>query len=140
MAYGRHREVIPADRGQRQLAKILETLSVIRADGHIPLAEIVAAEGAHLSRNTTVVIVTPTDQSYWIAAARDLSQRGINIVAVLLEAYSFGHPVGNEDLLAELSISGISTYLVREGDDLAQALSRPYAHAVKPLGRSVQPG
>jgi uncharacterized protein (DUF58 family) len=140
MAYSRHREVIPADRGQRQLAKILETLSVIRADGHIPLAEIVAAEGAHLSRNTTLVIVTPTDQNYWIGAARDLSQRGINIVAVLLEAYSFGHPIGNEDLLAELSISGISTYLVREGDDLAQALARPYAHGVKPLGRSVQPG
>ncbi|MFN2240804.1 MAG: DUF58 domain-containing protein [Anaerolineae bacterium] len=140
IAYSRHREVIPADRGERQLAKILETLSVIRADGHIPLAEIVAAEGAHLSRNTTVVIVTPTDQSYWIAAARDLSQRGINIVAVLLEAYSFGHPTGNENLLTELSISGISTYLVREGDDLAQALARPYAHGVKPVGRSVPAG
>ncbi len=139
IAYSRHREVIPADRGERQLAKILETLSVIRADGHIPLAEIVAAEGAHLSRNTTVVIVTPTDQSDWIAAARNLSQRGINIVAVLLEAYSFGHPVGNEELLTELTISGISTYLVREGDDLAQALSRPYAHGIKPVGRTLQP-
>ena len=140
IAYSRHREVIPADRGERQLAKILETLSVIRADGHIPLAEIVAAEGAHLSRNTTVVIVTPTDQSYWIAAARDLSQRGINIVAVLLEAYSFGHPTGNENLLTELSISGISTYLVREGDDLAQALARPYAQGVKPVGRTIHAG
>ena len=118
---------------------VLETLSVIRADGHIPLAEIVAAEGAHLSRNTTVVILTPTDQRYWIAAARNLAQRGINVVAVVLEAYSFGHPVGNEELLTELTISGISTYLVREGDDLAQSLSRPYAQGIKPVGRSTQP-
>ena len=139
IGYSRHREVIPADRGERQLTKILETLSVIRADGHIPLAEIVAAEGAHLSRNTTVVILTPTDQRYWIAAARNLAQRGINVVAVVLEAYSFGHPVGNEELLTELTISGISTYLVREGDDLAQSLSRPYAQGIKPVGRSTQP-
>ena len=30
--------------------------------------------------------------------------------------------------------------VVREGDDLAQALARPHAQGVKPLGRSVQPG
>jgi uncharacterized protein (DUF58 family) len=137
IAYSQHREVIPADRGERQLAKILETLSVIRAEGRIPLAEIVAAEGAHLSRNTTAVIVTPTDERYWIAAARDLSQRGINVVAVLLESQSFGHLRSNEDVVEELSISGIPTYLVHEGDDLAHALARPYGRAEKPIGRSV---
>lgn len=136
IAYSRHREVIPADRGERQLTKILETLSVIRAEGRIPVAEIVAAEGAHLSRNTTAVIVTPTDEHYWIAAARDIKQRGINVVAVLLESHSFGHARSNEDLVSELSISGIPTYLVREGDDLASALVRPYGPSVKPVRRS----
>jgi uncharacterized protein (DUF58 family) len=138
IAYSQHREVIPADRGERQLAKILETLSVIRAEGRIPLAEIIAAEGAHLSRNTTAVIVTPTDEPYWIAAARDLKQRGINVISVLLESHSFGHARSNEDSVTELSISGIPTYLVREGDDLALALARPYARAVGPVvGRSI---
>jgi uncharacterized protein (DUF58 family) len=135
VAYSQHREVIPADRGERQLTKILETLSVIRADGRIPLAEIITAEGAHLSRNATTVFVTPSDQRAWIAAARDLSQRGINTVAVLLESHSFGDPLGNEALVNELSASGIHTYLVREGDDLAQALARPYAQAIKAVGR-----
>ncbi len=138
IAYSQHREVIPADRGERQLTKILETLSVIRADGRIPLAEIIAAEGAHLSRNTTAVIVTPTDEHYWVAAARDLSQRGIKVIAVLLESHSFGNPRSNEALLTELSISGISTYLVREGDDLVEALARPRARGVRPVGRFAQ--
>jgi uncharacterized protein (DUF58 family) len=137
IAYSQHREVIPADRGERQLAKILETLSVIRAEGRIPLAEIVAAEGAHLSRNTTAVIITPTDEPYWIAAARDLKQRGINVISVLLESHSFGHARSNEELVFELSISGIPTYLVREGDDLAQSLARPQARAVGPVGRGI---
>jgi uncharacterized protein (DUF58 family) len=134
LAYSQHREILPADRGERQLTKILETLAVIRAEGRIPLSQIIAAEATHLRRNTTVIIITPTDQPYWIAAARDVNQRGVRVVAVLIEPHSFGHPRSNETLTTELSISGIPAYLVREGDDLAQALARPYAQAVKPVG------
>ncbi|MGC9333935.1 MAG: hypothetical protein ACP5JJ_07300, partial [Anaerolineae bacterium] len=138
IAYSQQRHVLPADRGERQLAKILETLAVIQAEGRIPISEIVAAEGAHLSRNTTAVVITPTDEAHWISAARDLSRRGINIVAVLLESHSFGHLRSNEDRVTELSISGILTYLVREGDDLAEALATPYAHGLS-LAPSAQP-
>jgi hypothetical protein len=63
-----------------------------------------------------------------------VNQRGVRVVAVLIEPHSFGHPRSNETLTTELSISGIPAYLVREGDDLAQALARPYAQAVKPVG------
>jgi uncharacterized protein (DUF58 family) len=136
LAYGRHREVIPADRGERQLTKILETLAVIRAEGQIPLAEIVTAEAAHLRRNTTIVIVSSTDQPYWIAAARAVSQRGVKVVAVLIDPQGFGHPRSNESLATELSISGIPSYLVREGDDLGSVLAKPYARAIKPEGRA----
>jgi uncharacterized protein (DUF58 family) len=139
IAYSHQRQVLPADRGERQLSKILETLAVIRAEGRIPIAEILAAEGAHLSRNTTIVAITPTDQEYWVVAARNLSQRGINMVAVLLESSSFGHLRSNERLATELSVSGVSTYLIREGDDLAQALAQPYAIGVR-LMPSIQPG
>jgi uncharacterized protein (DUF58 family) len=135
LAYSRHREIIPADRGERQLTKILETLAVIRADGQVPLYEIVSAEAAHLKRNTTIVIVTPTDQPYWIAAAREVSQRGVRVIAVLIDGQTFGLPRGNEKLTTELSISNISTYLVREGDDLAAALARPHAQAMTPVMR-----
>jgi uncharacterized protein (DUF58 family) len=129
IAYSYHREVIPADRGERQLTKILETLAVIRAEGRLPLAEILTAEGTHLRRNTTAIIVTSTDQKYWIAAARDLTQRGIKSIAVLIDPHTFGHARSNEPLATELAVSGIPTYLVREGADLAHALARPYAQA-----------
>jgi uncharacterized protein (DUF58 family) len=129
-AYSQHREVIPADRGERQLTKILETLAVIRGEGRIPLAEIITAEGMRLRRNTTVILVTPTEQNYWIAAARDMGQRGVRPIAVLLDPHSFGHPRSNEDLATELAVSGIPTYMIREGDDLALALAQPYAQAI----------
>jgi uncharacterized protein (DUF58 family) len=134
IAYSHQRQVIPADRGERQLSKILETLAVIQAEGRIPISEILAAEGVHLSRNTTAVIITSTDQPFWIAAARDMRQRGLNVVAILIECHSFGNPRSNEEMATHLSISGVRTYLVREGDDLAVALARPYAHAVRQPG------
>jgi uncharacterized protein (DUF58 family) len=137
LAYSKHRELIPADRGERQLTKILETLAVIRADGSIPLAQIIAAEAAHLRRNTTVVVITSTDQPYWIAAAREINQRGVRVIAILMDPQSFGHPRSNEGLTSELSISGVPAYLIREGEDLGEALTRPYARAIKPVGRSV---
>jgi uncharacterized protein (DUF58 family) len=137
LAYSQRRELIPADRGERQLTKILETLAVIRADGRIPLAQIVAAESAHLSRNTTLIIVTSTDEPSWVAAARQANQRGVRVIAILIDPRGFGHLNSNEKLTADLSVSGIPTYLVREGDDLSQALARPYAHAFTRLGRMV---
>jgi uncharacterized protein (DUF58 family) len=135
IAYSPHREIMPADRGERQLAKILETLAVIRADGQIPLSEIITAEGTQLRRNTTAIVVTPTDRNPWIAAAREIIQRGVRVVTVLIERESFGYPPSNADLVDELAISGISTYLVREGDDLARALAEPYAQGLLPVGR-----
>lgn len=126
VAYSDQREVIPADRGERQLTKILETLAVIGARGRIPMAEIIAAEGAHLGRNTTVVVITPSPFPHWVAPVRDLERRGLKVTAVVLEPRSFGAREGHEPLLAELIASGIATYRIQEGDDLAVALSQAY--------------
>lgn len=134
VAYAPHREAIPADRGERQLTKILETLAVIRADGEIPLSEIIAAEATQLRRNTTAIIVTPTDQNFWVAA-RHVIERGVRVVTVLIERQSFGHPRSNEGLVNQLAVSGMATYLVREGADLAEALATPQAQAILPVGR-----
>jgi uncharacterized protein (DUF58 family) len=126
VAYSDQREVIPADRGERQLTKILETLAVISAGGRIPMAEIIAAEGAHLGRNTTVVVITPSPFPHWVAPVRDLERRGLKVIAVVLEPRSFGAREGHEPLLAELIASGIVTYRIQEGDDLAVALGQAY--------------
>jgi uncharacterized protein (DUF58 family) len=134
ITYCPRREIIPADRGERQLTKILETLAVVRAEGRIPLSEVLTAEGAQLSRNATAIVVTPTMDTYWIAAARDMSQRGVRVIAVLIESHSFGQVRSNEALATELAINGIPVYLVREGDDLAGALLQPYSQAALAVG------
>jgi len=60
IAYGQHRQMAQADRGDRQLTKLLETLAVIKARGRIPIGDVVAVETSHFSRDTTAVVVTPS--------------------------------------------------------------------------------
>lgn len=124
VSYAQQREVIPADRGERQLSKILETLAVTKGSGKIPLAQVMAAEGMHLVRGTTVIVITPSTDKNWVSASRHLEQRGLRVIAVLIAPDSFGGEWGMEEVMAELAAGGTPTYIVREGDDLAEALSQ----------------
>jgi uncharacterized protein (DUF58 family) len=124
VSYAQQREVVPPDRGERQLSKILDTLAVIKSGGRIPLDQVMAAEGMHLGRGTTATIVTSSTDKDWAIASRHLEQRGLKVIAVLIAPDSFGGGWGMEEVTAELAASGTPTYLVKENDDLAEALSQ----------------
>ncbi|MGC8786240.1 MAG: DUF58 domain-containing protein [Anaerolineae bacterium] len=125
IAYGQRREALAADRGERQLTKIMETLAVIRALGTIPMAQILAAEGKGLGRNTSIIIITPSDDTQWVDSLRDLRRRGIRGMGIVLDTASFGRPGNVQGVRAALQQSGIASYVVHEGDSLAAALSIP---------------
>jgi uncharacterized protein (DUF58 family) len=127
IAYSQKREVLVPDRGERQLTKIMEMLAVIRAVGTIPIAQIIAAEGQSLGRNTSVVVITPSDDIRWVDSLRDLRRRGILGIGIVPDASTFGGQAKTDTVLAALRQNGIHAYRVREGDSLAAALSRPSA-------------
>jgi uncharacterized protein (DUF58 family) len=124
MAYAQVREVLQPDRGHRQLTKMLETLAMIRAEGDVPMSEVLLGEGERLGRGVTLVAITSSLDSLWIAAARDIQRRGVQVVAVVIDPEGFGGPTGVQQAVHELQVSRIPAYLVRKDDDLAQALSR----------------
>ncbi|NLE75807.1 MAG: DUF58 domain-containing protein [Chloroflexi bacterium] len=121
-AYAGTREVIQADRGDRQLNKILETLAVIHPEGRVPLAQVLAGEGAALGRGVAIVTITPDPTTDWIAALRDLQRRGVRCLAVLLAADSLGVAPSHRPAASELEASGILTYVVSRGDSLKAVL------------------
>jgi uncharacterized protein (DUF58 family) len=125
VAYGQRREVLPADRGERQLTKILETLAIIRAEGSVPLAHILATEADRLSRGTTLVIVTPATDNAWVLVTRDLSRRGLRSIAVLVDPASFGKRFTIDKPLALLRASATPTYVIRCDEPLEALLSTP---------------
>jgi uncharacterized protein (DUF58 family) len=124
LSYAHTRELIQPDRGERQLSRLMEVLAVLQADGHIPLAQVLASEGAHLARHTTLVVITSSTDNRWVTALRGLRARGVHGVAVLMAGRTFGPAPEWEPVLAELQSSGLPTYLVREGDDLTLALGQ----------------
>jgi uncharacterized protein (DUF58 family) len=122
LSYARTREVIQPDRGERQLSRLMEILAVIQGAGSIPLAQVLASEGAHLARHTTLIVITPSTDHRWVTALRGLRARGVNGVAVLLAGRTYGPAPDWEPVLADLRASGLTTYLVKRDDDLSDAL------------------
>lgn len=125
VAHGQRREVLPADRGERQLAKILETLALIRAEGRVPLAQVLATETDRLGRGVTLVVITPTADERWVLISRELARRGLRTIAVLVDPTSFGRALGQEKPLTLLHASNTPTYVVRCDEPLETSLSIP---------------
>jgi uncharacterized protein (DUF58 family) len=124
VTYGQRREVLQADRGDRQLAKILETLAMIQARGLSPLTQVLTVESKLLRRGTTLIIITPSTDRHWVLVARDLIRRGLRSTTVLLDAKSFGGDADAEAVVGELAASRIPTCVVHRDDDLKVALGR----------------
>ncbi len=119
--------VLVADRGYRQLQKVLELLAVAHATSSTPLERVVLSEEVRFGRGATAVIVTASTDERWLAACSLLAARGVSVLAVLLEASTFGSRQSSLLLVSTLVARGVPTYLVKRGDDLSHALAHPTA-------------
>lgn len=124
LSYAEGREIVQPDRGERQLSRLLEILAVIQPRGRLPLAQVLASDGATLARHTTLIVITPSTDNRWVTVLRGLHARGVHGVAVFLAGRTFGPAPDWLPLLADLQASGTPAYLVKNGDDLPTALSQ----------------
>lgn len=121
---GEGRRVIQPDRGERQLNKVLEQLAIVRAGGRVPVEQLLVAEERLFGRNTTVVAVTPSTSKEWVNRLRELRQRGVRTMAVVLDASTFGAAPSSLNVMTALSANGIPSFAIECGAALEQALSR----------------
>lgn len=115
--------VLPAERGGRQLGKILEALAVVRADGTLPLSGLVEVQARHLMRGSTVVMITPSTSEEVFKSADLLLRRGMRPVAVLINPHSFGSILKSDRVQASLQAARIPVCVLSQGDDLGKTLS-----------------
>ncbi len=125
IASGAHLETIPSDRSDRQLVKILESLAVVRADGAIPLPELLVAEGRRLGRHDFMTVITPSLDERWVAALAEVAQRGVGVSAVLIEPETFGASPSSLLTVSALAAAGIPAHLVKYGEPIARAFAGP---------------
>ena len=124
---------VAIDRGPRQLVRVLECLAVVRADGSRRFAEFLLAESFRLSRNTTAIVITPSEDESWVEALKLATRRGAQAIVVFLEPRSFEGIEGGSDMASALVASGVPVYLVKQGASLAEALAMPIGAAAAPI-------
>jgi len=118
---------LPPDRGGRQLGKILEALALLRAEGDLPISALLTAQGRHLPRGSTVILITSSVRKQVALAVEILSRRGLRPVVVLLDAASFGGAPGTAALATAIAVLSVPVYQVTNGADVGAALSMPIA-------------
>jgi uncharacterized protein (DUF58 family) len=115
--------VHPAERSERQEAKILETLAFVEANGKLSIAALVAAQASQLPQGSSAILITPTVRSDLLLAVDDLQRRYLRPVVVLLDTETFGGEPGADKLVGALRERRVPVCLVACNADLAQALS-----------------
>lgn len=123
IAIGEEHRVLPSDRGQRQLLKLLEELAVVRADGSMPIAEVLAAEADRCTRSAALLVVTPSADESWPEVLQGVRDRGISGGAIVLEASTFDPAPNSLLLVGALASAGIPSLLVKRGDPLDRVLT-----------------
>jgi uncharacterized protein (DUF58 family) len=137
-ASARRIQQLTPDRGPRVEQKILHLLANVQADGSQPLAEIVVATLPRLRRGMTLCIVTGSTERDWVRALAGLRRRGVGVVVVLLDRFSFLPEPSEHDEAARaeraqqgaevaacrhvLAEYDIETHVLHAGDDLGQHL------------------
>lgn len=127
IAWGQHKVTLPADRGGRQLNKILRALAVLRAEGTSSLGEVITAESHLFGKQDTLVLVTPSLDQEWMAALQVQLFKVTSAVAVLIEPGTFGGEGNPLFPVSTLTALNVPTYLVKRDDTIDGALSQQFA-------------
>ncbi|MCL4272113.1 MAG: DUF58 domain-containing protein, partial [Anaerolineales bacterium] len=114
---------LPADRSDRQEAKILETLAFVEANGNLSIAALVAAQASQLPQRSSIILITPTTRPDLLQAVDDLLMRFLSPIVVLLDAQTFGGLGGTDKLVNSLRERRVPVSVIACDDDLSQSLS-----------------
>jgi uncharacterized protein (DUF58 family) len=117
--------VVPAERGPRQLHKIMETLAFLQPEGEMPLQGLVDMQAKQLPLGSGVILVTPSTHPGLLLAAESLQRRSLRPVVTLLEPETFGGSGQSETVAAGLLKRNVPLCRVRFGDDLSLKLALP---------------
>jgi uncharacterized protein (DUF58 family) len=123
---GRYLNVIPVERGERQLGKILETLAFVRPDGDLPMLGLIEGQARQISRGSTVVLITAVNTNMIILAVDVLLRWDLRPVIVFIDPQSFGSARGIDQLAEQVRQYGAPMLIVKRGDNLKIALELEY--------------
>ena len=125
ITYGDHENILPMGGGSGQMSTILETLTLCKTEGTDPLAKVLVRNIGQFGKSASLLVVTSSAATEWVTILREVRNRGLSTVVVLVDPASFGGEQSLDEVVMELLNAGTPAYMVRKGDSLPYALSRP---------------
>ena len=124
VTYTPNREIHHPERGNRQLARILETLAVARSLSDYTLEQMLSLETPHFARGATLLIVTASLDKKWVVEAQILNRRGIRPLCVLIDPATFGGQESIDTVRGMLNLARIPAITIKRDTDIAAALAQ----------------
>jgi uncharacterized protein (DUF58 family) len=122
-ASSRAYKVTPAERSERQEAKILQELAFLQAESAYTLPSLITAQMGQLPQGSSAILITPMIFPELLLAVDSLQRRNLRPVVVMLMADSFGSRSSNEDLSQSLTARNVPLCRVYCDADLSETLS-----------------
>jgi uncharacterized protein (DUF58 family) len=122
-AYAPGRTIHQPERGARQINRIFEMLAIARSLSNHTLTHLLTLETPYLGRGTTLILITASVDTRWVAAAQMLTSKGIRPVAIVVDPASFGGTQSAEPLRSMLRNARIPHTIIRKNDDIGAVLS-----------------
>ncbi len=94
----------------------------MRANGRVPLREVLWAERPRLGRSSTAVVITPSVDEHWAGVLAQIQHGGARTAALLVEAATFGPAPASTIQVAALTSAGIPTYLIKRSASMREAI------------------
>jgi uncharacterized protein (DUF58 family) len=117
--------IVPAERGERQIGKILETLAFLKADGSLPIMGCVALQAKYLPMGSGVLLITPSSANQEILMTiDDLKRRNLYPMIIQILADTFGSQSVYEQITIELELRNVPLYKIVYGENMEEQLSQ----------------
>jgi uncharacterized protein (DUF58 family) len=124
IAWGQEKQIVPPDRGARQLWKILEVLAVVEPADAPPLREVLVSYHSFFSGNHSLFVITPDTSGAWHPALDLAGGRSLPVTAVHIDALSFDSRMPRLLPRQDHRRARFYSYTLRNGDDLRDAFGR----------------
>ncbi len=129
--------ILRPDRRPAQLGVLMESLAGVRSDGSLPLERFLQDLRPHLSGFNTLMVITPSRRPEWISILVGLRRQGVNVAVCYVDPTGFAGPEPLTGATGQITADylaqhDVPVYLVRRGDDINRALSRPLAPRTEP--------
>ena len=134
VSYGDARYVLPADTGSGQYERIMEYLAMSKAEGSLPLEDVLVREEQLWGTQSAVIIITPSHREAWAVAVKELVRRRVRVATILVDGQSFGGMFETMSIIPALYEAAVDPYVVRMGDDVPIALAHTYTISESEVG------